>query len=80
MSLLFLLGGHGHVDWSSFTVMEWIAVGASALFVAWSIWRAVDLTVHPGETEPDHIKRMILQEPTSLDVAVSLKRGDGGTP
>ena len=62
MTAHFLLpfAGHGHVDWASFSVGDWVLLGASALFVAWTIWRAIDLTVHPGEEEPTHIKRVIL--------------------
>ena len=49
----------------------WCAVLSSGLLVAWSIWRAVRLTVHPGEEEPDHIKRLILQEAPRIVVAVA---------
>lgn len=66
-----MLAGHGHVDFSSFSILEWAVVCASALFVMWSIWRAIDLTAHPGEDDPTHIKRTILTEPPSPEHAVS---------
>ena len=78
-----LVAGHGHVDWASFTALEWVLLVGSALFVIWSIWRAVVLTVHPGEEEPTHIKRMILSEPAlpgpplNLDVSASRTTQEG---
>lgn len=71
MTHLFLLAGHGHIDFSAFTIWEWVMIGASCLVVAWSIWRAVALTMYPGETDPAHIKRAILHEPRGLEVDVS---------
>ena len=35
--------------------------GMAGLFVAWSVWKAVVLTLHPREDDPDHIKRSILE-------------------
>lgn len=56
-----LLAAHDH-DVSNLTALEWIGVGLAALFVVWVIWRAVVLTVRPGEDDPNHIKRMILDD------------------
>ena len=56
-----VLAAHEH-DVSNFGFVEWTLVGLAALFVVWVIWRAVVLTIRPGEDEPDHIKRMILQD------------------
>lgn len=58
-----VLAAHDH-DVSSLGVFEWLLVGLAALLVVWVIWRAVILTIHPGEDEPDHIKRMILNDDT----------------
>ena len=41
----------------------------------WSIWKAVMYTIHPGEEEPDHIKRMILGDPEPLQVELSSANG-----
>ena len=56
-----VLAAHDH-DVSNLGPFEWIAVGLAALFVVWVIWRAVVLTVRPGEDDPDHIKRQILRD------------------
>jgi hypothetical protein len=37
----------------------WAAVSAVAV---WSIWAAIKTTFFPGETEPDHVKRSILDD------------------
>lgn len=50
--------------------LTWVTIGVSALFVAWTIVRAVRYSIHPGEEEPDHIKRSILAEPQQIHVAV----------
>lgn len=50
---------------------SWIALVASALFVAWTIFRSVKYTVRPGEEEPTHIKRLVLHEPMHIEVAAS---------
>ena len=56
-----LLAAHVH-DLSGLSPLEWGIVGVSAVFVAWVFWRAIQLTLHPGEEEPDHIKRSILED------------------
>ena len=56
-----VLAAHDH-DVSNLTMLEWMGVGLAALFVVWVIWRAVILTVRPGEDDPDHIKRQVLQD------------------
>jgi len=55
------LAAHDH-DVSGFGVVEWILVGLAVLLVVWVIWRAVVLTLNPGETDPEHIKRQILRD------------------
>jgi hypothetical protein len=42
---------------------EWVLVGAAVLAAGWAIWKAVLLTLRPGETDPQHIKRQILEDP-----------------
>lgn len=70
MALLTNLLAHVHPAWEDFGVFEWVVTGAAALFVAWSIWKAVSYTLHPGEEEPDHPKRIIFGEPPP-DVSIS---------
>ncbi len=55
------LAGHVH-DLSGLGTAGWVIVGVASLFVAWVFWRAVVLTIRPGEEEPDHIKRTILDD------------------
>jgi hypothetical protein len=59
----------GHPAAHELGVVGWVALGLSSLVVAWSIWRAVVLTVDPGEAEPEHIKRLVLQDPRHLEIA-----------
>jgi len=54
------LVAHVH-DTSLMTPVEWVVVALSALFVAWTFWRAIRLTVSPGEEAADHVKHSILQ-------------------
>jgi hypothetical protein len=51
------------MDLSGLGPVEWAVVVLSALAAIWVIVRAVRLTLHPGEEEPDHVKRVIFQEP-----------------
>lgn len=55
------LAAHVH-DLSGLTTLEWGIVIGSGVFVAWVLWRAIRLTLDPGETDPGHIKRSILEE------------------
>jgi hypothetical protein len=41
---------------------EWAIVALAAVAAIWSIVKAVKMTLHPGEEEPDHVKRIIFQE------------------
>lgn len=59
--MILVLAAHDH-DVSNLGPLEWLGVGVAALFVVWVIWRAVVLTVRPGEDDPDHIKREILRD------------------
>ena len=63
------LAAHGH-GVEGATPWMW-AIWAFAFVVsAWSIWAALKTTFRPGETEPDHVKRSILEE----------DRGPGASP
>ena len=61
---------HVHPVWEDFGVLEWTITALAALFVMWSIWKAVRYTMNPGEEEPDHYKRIIFG-PTGAEGAVS---------
>jgi hypothetical protein len=60
------LAAHDH-DVGDLGVVEWIAVGLAGLLVVWVIWRAIVLTVRPGEDDPHHIKRSILEDDAPPD-------------
>jgi hypothetical protein len=55
-----LLAAHDHL--AGLGPVGWAILGAAVLASLWVIWRAVHLTLHPGEEEPDHIKRSILAD------------------
>lgn len=55
-----LLAAHQHFQ--DLTPLEWAVTGAAALSVIWTIYLSVRYTLRPGETEPDHIKRLILED------------------
>lgn len=61
------LAGHVH-DLSALGPVDWAIVGAAALLVGWVFWLAIRWTLHPGEEDPHHLKRLILEEP-SLDAS-----------
>ena len=41
---------------------EYLLVGVAAVAAAWTIYLAVRYTLRPGEDNPDHIKRRILED------------------
>lgn len=45
---------------------EYLLVGVAAVAAAWTIYLAVRYTVRPGEDNPDHIKRRILEDAEDL--------------
>ena len=55
-----LLAAHRH--FAELGLGEWAMVLVAGLVSAWAIWRSVGYALHPGETEPDHIKRLILED------------------
>ena len=40
----------------------WVIWGLAALSCAWVLWKSVQWTFWPGEEEPDHVKRSILDD------------------
>lgn len=41
---------------------EWLLVCAAAVILVWSLVAAFRYTLHPGETDPGHIKHRILHD------------------
>lgn len=68
-ALLPLLAAHRH--FADMGAGEWAIAIAAALASLWSIWQSVRYAVHPGETEPDHIKRSILEDEAPAVVSVA---------
>jgi hypothetical protein len=42
--------------------VEWTIFVVCCLVTAWVLWLAVRWTFRPGEEEPDHVKRSILDD------------------
>jgi hypothetical protein len=57
-----IAAAHKHPTWADFGPVEWVAVVVAGLAGLWSVWRAVMLTLNPGERSPDHIKYSILND------------------
>ena len=56
-------------------------MAGAGLVTVWVIWRAVRLTVRPGEKDPDHIKRRILEDSPAPGAPVSFEeRGSAEQP
>lgn len=43
-------------------LLSYLIVAVAVAVVAWVFYLAIRMTVSPGETEPDHIKRTILED------------------
>lgn len=76
-ALLPTLLAHVHPVWEDFGVLEWTVTALAALLVIWSIWKAVQYTLRPGEEEPDHYKRLIFDPPGSEEGVSSDAEADG---
>lgn len=77
---LFPTAAHDHPALQDLGPLAWVALAVAGLAAAWVIWKAVRFTFHPGEEEPDHIKRSILQEPEPPDPGLSSGGGDVEPP
>lgn len=42
-------------------LLGWVVVAVGSLATIWTVAIALYWTIRPGETDPDHPKRMILQ-------------------
>ena len=69
MSLLALLRsvprawlGADHQHFTQMGPWEWATAVVAGLVCIWAVWRSVRYALDPGETEPDHIKRSILDD------------------
>lgn len=60
------LAEHAHTSPSTWGPVDWAILVAGALITAWVIWLAVRWTLKPGEEEPDHVKRSILDDERPL--------------
>ncbi|MHC5010445.1 MAG: hypothetical protein ACYTG6_05755 [Planctomycetota bacterium] len=70
------LAAHDH-SLSDLGALELLGVGLAAIVTLWVIWKAVVYTFRPGEEDPGHIKRLILDEETERARADA---SSGGTP
>ena len=59
---LLLLAGSGHVHFQDMGPGEWAVALAAGLASLWSIWKCAQYAFAPGETEPDHVKRIIFHD------------------
>jgi len=53
---------HAHPHAPGPTLVEYAIVVVATLITAYVLVRAAQMTVRPGENEPQHIKRAILEE------------------
>ena len=58
------LVAHGRLPDSA---VEWGIFVVAAVVTAWVLWKAVRYTMRPGETEPGHVKRSILDDDGGSD-------------
>jgi hypothetical protein len=64
-----LLAAHEHFQ--DMGPWEWFTAVAAALVSAWAIWKSVRYALDPGETEPDHVKRSILDDDPPAQAAAA---------
>lgn len=60
--LAFLQAHTGHGSGARPELFEYVLVGIAIVAAVWTIYLAVRYTVRPGESNPDHIKRRILED------------------
>ncbi|MFQ5695091.1 MAG: hypothetical protein ACE5HB_03800 [Terriglobia bacterium] len=41
---------------------EYLLVGAAVIVTGWALYRAVVVTLRPREDDPNHIKRLVLED------------------
>jgi len=63
--LAFLQAHSGHGGAARPDLFEYVLVGIAIVAAAWTIYLAVRYTLRPGESNPDHIKRRILEDEDS---------------
>jgi hypothetical protein len=51
-----------HSPFAGLSALEWIVVALASATFLWVVWLAVRWTFHPGETDPRHVKRSILED------------------
>ena len=44
---------------------EFVLVAIAVVVMVWAVYKAVRVTLRPGEEEPNHIKRLILEDEES---------------
>ncbi|MCL6482391.1 MAG: hypothetical protein K6U02_11765 [Firmicutes bacterium] len=64
---LSLFWQHAHVPAEKPLLIEYGVVAVACVVCAYALVRAVQWTVRPGEQNPDHIKRTILEEAPSAE-------------
>lgn len=52
----------GHVPAARPALYEYVLVGGAVVVLVWVFYLAIRVSVWPGEEEPDHIKRLILED------------------
>lgn len=56
------LQSHAHGAGPRPAFYEYLIVAAAAVVMVWTVYLAVRMTARPGEDQPDHIKRAILED------------------
>ena len=53
---------HEHMSSAPRSFVEYVIVGIAAVIMVWTLVKATQWTISPGEHDPDHIKRTILDD------------------
>lgn len=62
LAALLWQGHAGHAPARQPALYEYVLVGIATVAMVWTVYLAVRYTLHPGEEERDHIKRLILED------------------
>ena len=65
------LAAHGHAFWSTLTTWDWVQFGVESAIFVWVLWLTIKWTLKPGEDEPDHVKRSILDDDPALELLIA---------